>query len=169
MAPLIRPGDRVLVYHVSAEELRFGDIIVFRRDDDLIVHRVIKRWQDNGRLYFREKGDTRYTYGQTSANEIIGRVTMVKGKSKMLNLVSPLSRFINLVLSSWIYCTTITITALRSSKSKTIKRVGRIFSALSLLSLNILVRACFIVWYPAGLINRNGKEPDLRKAGVDTN
>jgi signal peptidase I len=169
MAPLIRPGDQVLVYNVAPEQIGFGNVIVFRRDDDLIVHRVIKRWQDNGKLYFREKGDTRYTYGQTSANEVIGRVTMVKGKGRMLNLVSPLSRFTNLVLSSWIYCTTAITDALRSSKSTVIKGAGEVLGILSLLSSNLLVRICFIVWYPAGLISRNGKEPDLRKAGVDTN
>jgi signal peptidase I len=169
MAPLIRPGDRILVYNVAPEQIGFGDIIVFRCDDDLIVHRVIKRWQDKSHLYFREKGDTRYTYGQTSAGEVIGRVTMVKGKGRMLNLTSPLSRLTNLALSSWIYCTTAIITVLRSSKSATIKGAGEVLGILSLLSSNLLVRVCFIVWYPAGLISRDGKEPDLRKAGVDTN
>lgn len=43
MMPLLQPGDQVQVSRIVAEEIRFGDIVVFRRGDDLIVHRVLKK------------------------------------------------------------------------------------------------------------------------------
>jgi hypothetical protein len=154
MAPLIRPGDQVLVSKVIAEQVRFGDIVVFRRDNELIVHRILKKRRTASGLCFSEKRDTGYTYGLIGADKVVGRVTMVKGKGKILSLNSPLGRLTNLILSAWLYSAAITVNSLRLSGNKVIKLVGRVLSRLLPLTSNILVRSCFIIWYPSGLLAR---------------
>ena len=160
MAPLIRGGDRVLVWRVAAEQVRFGDIVVFRRNGDLVVHRVFKKQRTANGLRFSEKGDTRVTFAPISGEDIVGRVTMVERRGRMLSLTSPLSQITNLALSAWLYRTAAGVTILRSSRSKTIRRVGKVLSILSLLSSKILVRICFAIWYPSGLLARENREPN---------
>jgi signal peptidase I len=160
MAPLIGSGDRVLVGKVAAEQVRFGDIVVFRRKGDLIVHRVFRKHRTANGLRFSEKGDTRFAFAPVGGEQIVGRVTMVEKRGRMLSLTSPLSRFTNLALSAWLYWTAAGITMLRSSRSKTIRGVGKVLSGLSLLSSKILVRICFAIWYPLGLLARENREPN---------
>jgi len=149
MAPLIGSGDRVLVGRVAAEQVSFGDIVVFRRKGDLIVHRVFRKHRTANGLRFSEKGDTRLAFAPVGGEQIVGRVIMVERRGRMLSLTSPLSRFTNLALSAWLYWTAAGVTMLRSSRSKNIRRVGRVLSGLSLLSSKILVRICFAIWYPS--------------------
>ncbi|MFC1893831.1 S24/S26 family peptidase [Chloroflexota bacterium] len=155
MAPLIRSGDQVLVSQVLAEQIHFGDIVVFRRNGDLIVHRVFKKWRNAEGIFFGEKGDSAQVQGLLAAGKVIGRVTTVKGRgNKTLSLSPPLSRLANLVLSAWLYWTTAGIMMLRSSRSKTAKRAGKVLSPLLMLSSRILVRTCFAIWYLAALLSR---------------
>jgi len=154
MAPLIRPGDRVLVSKVVAEQVYAGDIIVFRRDDELIVHRVLKKRRTARGICFGEKGDTGGVYRVIGARSVVGKVTMVKKGGMILNLSSPLSRFTSSALSVWLYWTTAGASNLRSSGNKIPKRAGRVLSRWLPLSSNILVRICFIIWYPSGLLAR---------------
>lgn len=158
MAPLIRPGDEVLVSKAAAQQIRFGDVVVFRRDGDLIVHRVLKKWRTADAICFGEKGDMAHTYGLIGADKVIGRVTMVKGRGKTLSLSSPLSRLTNLVLSAWFYLTTGGVGRLWFSRSKTVKRAGRVLSRLLLLSSSVLVRICFVIWYLSALLARGDGE-----------
>jgi hypothetical protein len=153
MAPLIRPGDQVLVSKAVAEQIHFGDIAVFRHNGELVVHRVLKKWQNADGVYFVEKGDAQYTYSLIGGDKVIGRVTMVKGRGKKLSLSSPLGRLTSLVLSAWLYWTGVVITILRSSRSRTVRRAGRVLAKLLTLFSNIMVRICFAVWYPSGLMS----------------
>jgi len=41
----------------SADQISVGDIITFLRDNDLIVHRVVEKGQDEFGVYFITKGD----------------------------------------------------------------------------------------------------------------
>ena len=79
MAPLIHPGDRVLVVSIPVEQIRLGDIIVFKRNGDLIVHRVLKKLRNVGNVRFVEKGDGTHVSGLAGGDEIVGRVHMIQG------------------------------------------------------------------------------------------
>jgi signal peptidase len=42
----------------DAENIEIGDIIVFNGNrKDPIIHRIVKKMQDNGKIYFQTKGD----------------------------------------------------------------------------------------------------------------
>lgn len=161
MAPLVRPGDQVLISRIVSEQIRLGDIVLFRRDGDMIVHRVLKKHRSDKGIGFSEKGDNTLTCGLIDADKIIGRVTMVKGGRKMLGFGSPVDRLTNLTLSVWFYWTTATVAILRASTSKNIRRVGKGLSYLVLLSSNVLVRICCVVWYLSALVTTRRSESGL--------
>ena len=146
--PLIHPGDHVLINKVKAEHIGHGDIVVFRRGGSMIVHRVLKKLRTDKGICFIEKGDNARGRGIFNADNVIGRVTMVKGSQKLFSLNSPFSRLTSRVLSVWLYGTTVIINKCRSAAGQ---RVAWVLSLLSSFVSNILVRICSIVWYIAGL------------------
>ncbi|MBM4056415.1 MAG: signal peptidase I [Planctomycetes bacterium] len=88
MYPLIREGDNVLV-KCGYSQIRCGDIIAFRHDNKLIVHRVL-------RVSGNEKGFSVITKGdnvphldpEVNHREIIGKVSAIKRGEKLLHLDS---------------------------------------------------------------------------------
>jgi signal peptidase I len=158
MAPLIRPGDQVQVSAVAVEEIRFGDIVVFGRGDDLIVHRVLKKWRNTHHIYFLEKGDAGYAYGLINAEKVVGRVTRVKGRGKTFDLRSPPSRLTNLLLSVWFYITAACVNRLRMSKARIFARAAKALYRVVRVTSRFLVMVCFVVWYLSGLLTQDGGE-----------
>lgn len=158
MAPLICPGAQIMVSKASAEQVRSGDIVLFNRNGELIVHRVIKILSTNAGIRFVEKGDSARVCGLLSSDDIIGRVTTVKSRGKIFYLNSPLSRLTSRALSVWPYWTCAIITRLRASSNKNIRRAGRVLFRLMLSLSHILVRICCVVWYLSGLnFNENAE------------
>ena len=80
MAPLVRAGDRLLLAPIDRRSVRGGDLVAFRGDARLIVHRVVAR----GRAGVVTKGDalpSRDT--EVPWTELVGRVvslTDVRGR-----------------------------------------------------------------------------------------
>ena len=50
-------GDLLLVWKKKPEEIKVGDVIVFKMQDYLIIHRVIKIDVVDGEYYYTTKGD----------------------------------------------------------------------------------------------------------------
>ena len=51
-------GDIMVLKGKKAENIEIGDVVVFwSAKRDPIIHRVVKRWQENGFYYFQTKGD----------------------------------------------------------------------------------------------------------------
>lgn len=57
MEKTLMVGDIAILKKCSAEELEVGDIIQYQKDDFTVVHRVISKYSDKGKLYFITKGD----------------------------------------------------------------------------------------------------------------
>jgi len=157
MSPLLRAGDEVLVSKVTLDQLHSGDIVVFWRNSDLVVHRILKRWHTADGIFFSEKGDGTYTHSLVSAEKVIGRVIAVKGNGKFLNLNSSFGRLSNQVLSVWFYPTAAIVTALRSSTSKNIRRASTVLSILFLSATNVIIRSCCVFWYLSELFVKRYK------------
>jgi len=79
-------GDIMLLKGASPEDIEIGDVIVFRNHrPDPIIHRVIKKWQaDGGIYYFQTKGDHNKNSvksllldeTQISQEDVIGKATL---------------------------------------------------------------------------------------------
>ena len=164
MMPLLQPGDQVQVSKIVAEEVRFGDIVVFRRGDELIVHRVLKKWHTANGVHFSEKGDAGYAYGLISAGNVVGRVIRVKKGTKTLDLNSLPSRMASLIVSTWLCLTAACVSHLKSSESRTITRVGKVLYRAAHITSRFLVIVCFVIWYLAGLLTRGKSVPKRPKS-----
>ncbi len=97
MVPLLRIGDYVLVQSVSLDSIRHGDIIVFKGRDKLVVHRVIRRY-NNGSLTFLQKGDSTTTAEITRSEDVIGKVIAVRKGTKIICLNDIIWKVINCTL-----------------------------------------------------------------------
>jgi len=95
MHPLIDINDKVLVKRIFPSEVRLGDIILFKSDDALVMHRVIKIEEQNGRMMILQKGDASLNAGVTDSESIIGKVVAIEKKGKILSLDSGRGKVIN--------------------------------------------------------------------------
>lgn len=74
MKPVINPGDIVVIKKIQElkdiESLKAGDIIQFKRDEIMIVHRITElvKNEDDGLTYFRTKGDNNSTEDKNPVN-----------------------------------------------------------------------------------------------------
>jgi signal peptidase I len=151
MMPLIQPGDSVLICRTRAEEILRGDIVVFRRNGDLIGHRVLKRQCGGEGIRFTEKGDSSSVWGKFMQDDIIGRVSAVKSRRNLFVLDSTFGKFLNHAISLWCYYTTALAMKLRSSDRRNIRICGAVIARISLLSSNIMIRMCSVFWYLSGM------------------
>lgn len=86
MHPKINKGDVVIVEKIDQEHvntLKIGEVLVYKYNDMVIVHRIIKIQEIDGKYYFRTKGDNNdtedgWTISQVSVvGRAIGRVPYI--------------------------------------------------------------------------------------------
>lgn len=102
MAPILLPGDIYTVRNVAPQKLRKGDIILFKMNDTLIVHRYIYKFQkENNRIKLITKGDNLPFFDQwlVSSDELFGKVILIKKKQKEINLEGIFWKIINYLLA----------------------------------------------------------------------
>ena len=99
MRPLVQRGDRVLVEKAFPDKVRFGDIAVFRRNGQLIIHRVLGKREFIGKHHFLEKGDAILHTSLVPANNIIGRVSVIKNSDRTIRTLSGSGRICQLTLA----------------------------------------------------------------------
>lgn len=82
MSPWLPPGSRVLVEAVRAQDVRAGDLIVYREDDTLVCHRTLARSGRNP-MIFEMKGDAWGVPATTvAADRIVGRVAAFERRGR---------------------------------------------------------------------------------------
>ena len=77
MIPTYERGDVIIFEKIKQEELNsieVGDILVFKKDDIIITHRVVKIKEENSKIYFYTKGDNNLTndVDPVKGEEVIG-------------------------------------------------------------------------------------------------
>lgn len=83
MNPKIKKGDVVIVEKVSQDNigsLKVGEVLVYKYNDIVVVHRIIKMEKINDNYYFRTKGDNNNTEDAWTIDQVsvIGKaVTMI--------------------------------------------------------------------------------------------
>lgn len=79
MTPIYERGDAIIFDKGEKDSIKIGDIIVFKKDDKIISHRVVKIKENSNKRYFYTKGDANLSNdeGQTTEDEILGVVKNV--------------------------------------------------------------------------------------------
>jgi hypothetical protein len=89
MSPVIQVGDIVQVSRVDPSKIGVGDIVAFRQDAKVMVHRVSAISRSNGGLRFRQGGDAGSTSLEIAARSLIGRIGVIKREGRDIRLDSP--------------------------------------------------------------------------------
>lgn len=88
MYPLIRPGTVIIIEALSDPgQLKPGDIIAWYRDEDLVAHRLVHRYENNGEYWFVTRGDSALLADDpVPFSQLAGRIVASErcGKSKSL-------------------------------------------------------------------------------------
>lgn len=104
MFPVLSTGDSVIVS--SVDNLKKGDIILFRKDENIVCHRVMKIISREGKVFYVTRGDSLfYDDAPVSVDDIIGKVSIIERKRmslprRLLLMINPLlrPRIINAIL-----------------------------------------------------------------------
>jgi len=82
MLPAICPGDELLIKSFDCNECAVGDVVAFRRDTRLFVHRVVE--SGNGRVV--TQGDALSVPDMpVNAAEFLGKVSKIQRKGTSVN------------------------------------------------------------------------------------
>jgi len=86
MLPTVWPGDILEVCQEPALGLLPGQVAVFRRDDRLFAHRVVKQLRQGGKILLITRGDRLGMVDQpVCSDELLGRVTAIERRGRRLS------------------------------------------------------------------------------------
>jgi len=97
MFPLIRTGDRIIIKPVRSPAP--GDVIVFKKNDELVCHRLKRIFVKNGISFLQTKGDNQFKPDEPiTPSDILGKIVEIDRSNvtfgrKMLLACYPLLKF----------------------------------------------------------------------------
>jgi signal peptidase I len=96
MRPNICDGDYIIVEPIALQKIRLGDIILLASiSNTALVHRVTKMEDRNGVSIVVTRGDAaNHQDVPIPINHVLGRVTLIERKDRLVNLNNPLHRLI---------------------------------------------------------------------------
>ena len=141
MIPLFDDGTPLIVRHVQSDEIKIGDIAVFRCCDRTVAHRIIRRYKEDEKLYFLEKRDSGFEPSIIPEDAIIGKVIGIKRRERSLDLEKGAWRLTNICIGYyWSFFYTL-YQAIRGVKKKIFKEkkiplAGKMYAAASSFLVN---------------------------------
>lgn len=76
MFPIVRTGDKITIRHEKSPAV--GDIIVFRREDRMVCHRLVRTFEKDGIKHYQTRGDAFYSPDEPIVGEqILGKVIRI--------------------------------------------------------------------------------------------
>jgi len=110
MYPFIKSGQVIHVRPVSVSEIRYGDIIFYYNGNNVIVHRVIRKYRGKNKTKIVTKGDAlRYPDKDISADSILGKVVAFEREERVVRIDKAPMSFVNILytmllpFSRWVY------------------------------------------------------------------
>ncbi len=105
MQPSICDGEWVVVRRTGASKIGAGDIVVYQAGSTLVAHRIIRRRERAGRVFFAVKGDAQLAAEEIAAEQVVARVVAVREGGRRVDLDRPCRRLANRLIagySSWV-------------------------------------------------------------------
>ena len=97
MFPLIYTGDRITVSPEKDPVIR--DIILYKRNKQLVCHRLVRVFEEGGVKYYQTQGDSFFGLDEpVTAGKILGKVIRIERDNvsisrKILILIHPILKF----------------------------------------------------------------------------
>jgi len=96
MWPFLRPGEKILVKRIPAEDLRIGDIILYRATNQVVCHRLVKKIKDKGKYLLYARGDNSGSSPELISEKVFfGKAIGILRNGTMINLAARRQQFIN--------------------------------------------------------------------------
>lgn len=103
MDPYIKEGDMILVQHDS-RRFRVGDVIVFKRADGLVAHRVVCVRGFGRDVIYRTKGDNLRDFdAPVPQSSVLGMVVCIMRDLRSVDLEKPHVKLLSFVLAAFSY------------------------------------------------------------------
>ena len=100
MQPWMRPKDIALIRQISIENVRCGDVVLFRRENHLLVHRIVEKRGSLNAAQLFSKGDAHPTSdGVVQEQELLGRVMRICRNGRRIDLDAPRQLALGLFIS----------------------------------------------------------------------
>lgn len=100
MLPWVLPKDIALIRRISMENVRCGDVVLFRRENQLFVHRIVEKRGSLSAAQLFSKGDAHPTSdGIVQEQELLGRVMRIYRDGRRIDLDAPRHLALGLLIS----------------------------------------------------------------------
>jgi len=100
MQPWVRPKDIALIRQISIDNVRCGDVVLFRRENHLFVHRIVEKRGSLNAAQLFSKGDAHPTSdGVVQEQELLGRVMRIYRNGQRIDLDAPRHLALGLLIS----------------------------------------------------------------------
>lgn len=100
----IKDGCKVLVKRTDVEKLCIGDIILYKSENQIVCHRLIKIKKNNTRFRLYTRGDSQILEGRVvQKNQYIGKVIAILKDNKLVNIDSKMRKIFNFIFVKFIF------------------------------------------------------------------
>lgn len=100
MLPWVKPGDVAVIRRAGIDDVRCGDVALFKRESRLFVHRLVEKHGTLREAQFLAKGDAHPgPDGMIDRDLLLGRVVRIFRGDRQIDLDSPRQLALGLVLS----------------------------------------------------------------------
>ena len=82
MYPAIRPGNIIHIRAISEpEKVDVGDIIAWKRESDIVVHRLVHRYRHEDACHYITRGDSAISSDKpVSFDDVAGKVVLIENR-----------------------------------------------------------------------------------------
>lgn len=96
MWPFLRGGEKLIIKKIPADDLKIGDIILYRTNNQLVCHRLVKKIKDRYRYLFYVRGDNSNSPAELVRQEMFqGKVVGVVKNGKVISLTNWRTRIVS--------------------------------------------------------------------------
>lgn len=137
MWPFLKGGERVIIKKIPIEILSIGDIILYRRKDLIICHRLIKKNKNKQNWMLYARGDNSLGFEFITEQMFLGRVIGILRNNRFINLNTTAQRFLSrfiVITSPWINISLLKAKFYYNLRFKLSKMKTRIYNKIKIIS-----------------------------------
>lgn len=92
MSPMLHIGEEVYIVPATADDVQVGEIAAFETEAGLIIHRIVQRGLDEGKVQLVEMSDVHLQAGRVESGAVIGRVVAIGRGKRRIDLQRPIAQ-----------------------------------------------------------------------------
>jgi signal peptidase I len=102
MWPFLKTGEKVMVKKVSAEDLRIGDIILYRLGNQMVCHRLVKKVASASGYLIYAWGDASPYLGEPITEKaLVGKVISILRNGRIISFTGIGRHFVNRLIAEF--------------------------------------------------------------------